>query len=68
MRPSRDNTADAVVSMSRSSNDEAMPDWVAGCWVAGDGLLEMGSSQGFPGVVVCEVERVLRPCDSPGSR
>lgn len=48
MRPSRDNTADAVVSMSRSSNDEAMPDWVA---VAG--LLEMGSSQGFPGVVVC---------------
>lgn len=42
MRPSRDNTADAVVSMSRSSNDEAMPDWVAGCWVAGDGLLELG--------------------------
>lgn len=59
MRPSRNNTADAVVSMSRSSNDEAMPDWVAGCW---------GSSQGFPGVVVREVERVLRPCDSPGSR
>lgn len=35
MRPSRDNTADAVVSMSRSSNDEAMPDWVAGCWLLG---------------------------------
>lgn len=38
MRPSRDNTADAVVSMSRSSNGEAMPDWVAG-------LLEMDSSK-----------------------
>lgn len=58
MRPSRDNTADAVVSMSRSSNGEAMPDWVAG-----DGI-----EQGFPGVVVREVERVLRPCDSLGSR
>ena len=30
MCPFRDNTADAVALMSRSSNDEAMPDWVAG--------------------------------------